>query len=59
MQDLGYAARYAKQEGVIEVVELDNGQDKVLLSHGSPFSEISVKDEEETEEKQEDEDVQE
>ena len=46
MQDLGQAARVAKQEGIIEVVEADNGQEKVL-SHGSPFSEISVKDDEE------------
>ena len=39
----------AKQEGIIEVVEADNGQEKALSS-GGPFSEISVKDEEKEEE---------
>ena len=39
----------AKKQGVIEVVEADNGQEKAL-SQGSPFSEISVKDEEQEKE---------
>lgn len=46
---MGQAARVAKKQGVIEVVEADNGQEKAL-SQGSPFSEISVKDEEQEEE---------
>ena len=41
----------AKQEGLIEVVEADNGHEKALSS-GSPFSEISVKDEEKEQEEQ-------
>ena len=42
--DLGSVAKVAKKEGVIEVVERDDGQEKAISS-GSPFSEISVKDE--------------
>ena len=43
--DLGNVAKVAKKEGVLEVVEADDGQEKALSS-GSAFSEISVKDEE-------------
>ena len=50
--DLGQAARVAKKQGIIEVVEADNGQEKAL-SIGSPFSEISVKDEKEEQEMKE------
>ena len=38
-------AKVAKKEGVLEVVEADDGHEKALSS-GSAFSEISVKDEE-------------
>ena len=48
--DLGNAAKVAKKEGVIEVVEADDGHEKALSS-GSQFSEISVKDESEEENK--------
>ena len=41
--DLGSAAKVAKKEGVIEVIEADDGKEKALSS-GSQFSEISVKD---------------
>ena len=41
--DLGNVAKVAKKEGVIEVVEADDGQEKALSS-GSAFSQISVKD---------------
>ena len=43
--DLGNVAKVAKKEGVLEVVEADDGHEKALSS-GSAFSEISVKDEE-------------
>ena len=43
--DLGNVAKVAKKEGVLEVVEADDGKEKALSS-GSAFSEISVKDEE-------------
>lgn len=42
--DLGSVGKVAKKEGVIEVVEADNGHEKAISS-GSPFSDISVKDE--------------
>jgi len=42
--DLGNVAKVAKKEGVVEVIEVDDGQEKAL-SCGSAFSEISVKDE--------------
>ncbi len=48
--DLGSVAKVAKKEGVFEVIEADDGQEKVLSS-GSQFSEISVKDESEEEAK--------
>ena len=41
--DLGNVAKVAKKEGVLEVIEADDGQEKALSS-GSQFSEISVKD---------------
>lgn len=49
--DLGSVAKVAKKEGVIEVVEVDDGHEKVISS-GSPFSEISVKDEAQEEEEE-------
>lgn len=44
--DLGNVGKVAKKEGVIEVVEADDRQEKALSS-GSAFSEISVKDQSE------------
>jgi len=41
--DVGSVSKVAKKEGVLEVVELDDGSEKALSS-GSAFSEISVKD---------------
>ena len=46
--DIGLVGKVAKKEGVIEVVEADDGKEKALSS-GSAFSEISVKDESEEE----------
>ena len=43
-------AKVAKKEGVFEVVEADDGKEKALSS-GGVFSEISVKDESEEENK--------
>jgi hypothetical protein len=54
---LGSVAKVAKKEGVLEVVEADDGQEKALSS-GSAFSEISVKDEAQEETKQENADAQ-
>ena len=48
--DLGNVAKVAKKEGVFEVVEADDGKEKALSS-GGVFSEISVKDESEEENK--------
>ena len=48
--DLGNVAKVAKKEGVFEVIEVDDGQEKALSS-GSRYSEISVKDESAEEEK--------
>ena len=48
--DLGNVAKVAKKEGVFEVVETDDGKEKALSS-GGVFSEISVKDESEEENK--------